>query len=74
MGKSIKYIDEKGHEIEETEEGYLFIDGCCVAEPGTDRDFDRYAVEGQNGDGYYDTAGKFRRYSDRSDAWWWDNI
>ncbi len=62
MGKSIKYIDEKGHEIEETEDGYVFIDGSCVAEPGTDADFDRYAVEVQNGDGYYDSFGRYRSY------------
>ena len=62
MGKSIKYIDEKGHEIEVTKEGYVFIDGSCVAEPGTDADFDRYAVEVQNGDGYYDADGRYRRY------------
>lgn len=63
MGKSIKYIDEKGHEIEETEEGYVFIDGSCVAEPGTDADFDRYAVEVQNGSGYYDADGRYRGHS-----------
>lgn len=55
----IKYIDEDGHLIEEGD-GWLFVDGECVQEPGTDADFDRYAVEVQNGDGYYDAAGKFR--------------
>lgn len=48
--------------IEETENGYIFIDGVCVAEPGTDADFDRYAIDIQNGNGYYDNEGKYRRY------------
>ena len=56
------YYDEKGNFIEETDDGFLFINGSCVAEPGTDRDFDRYAVEVQNGDGYYDESGSFVRY------------
>ena len=59
--EKIKHIDENGHEVVETEDGYIFVDGSCVAEPGTDADFDRYAVEVQNGDGYYDEDGKFRR-------------
>lgn len=62
MRKENRYIDENGHEVVETEDGYIFVDGSCVAEPGTDADFDRYAVEVQNGDGYYDKDGKFRRY------------
>lgn len=37
-------------------------DGNVIAEPGTDADFDTYAVEVQNGLGYYDSEGKFRRY------------
>ena len=62
MRKENRYIDENGHKVVETEDGYIFVDGSCVAEPGTDADFDRYAVEVQNGDGYYDEDGKFRRY------------
>ena len=31
-------------------------------ETGTDADFDRYAVEVQNGDGYYDSNGHFHWY------------
>lgn len=38
-------------------------------EQGTDQDFDKYAIEVQNGDGYYNTEGKFIRYRD-PDAWW----
>ncbi len=49
--------------IEVTKDGYVFVDGVCVSEPGTDEDFDRYAVEVQNGSGYYDSNGKFRRYN-----------
>lgn len=56
-----KYTDDKGNIIEEGD-GWLFINGSCVAEPGTDADFDRYAVEVQNGDGYYDEDGNFKRY------------
>lgn len=33
---------------------------CC--ECGTDEDFDRYSVEVQNGDGYYDSNGRYVRY------------
>ena len=62
MGKDNRYIDNQGHEIVETEDGFVFIDGECVAEPGTDQDFDKYAVEVMNGSGYYDESGKFRRY------------
>lgn len=31
-------------------------------ENGTDADFDTYAVEVQNGDGYYDDAGSFHYF------------
>ena len=31
-------------------------------ENGTDADFDRYAVQVQNGEGYYDECGKFHYY------------
>lgn len=57
-----KYIDEEGNEIVATDNGYVFVNGSCVQEPGTDADFDRYAVEVQNGDGYYNSEGKFVRY------------
>ena len=33
-------------------------------EYGTDEEFDRYSVEVQNGDGYYDCTGRFVRYRD----------
>ena len=32
-------------------------------ENGTDADFDRYAVQVQNGEGYYDECGKFHYYA-----------
>lgn len=38
------------------------IEAGYFDEPGTDVDFDRYAVEVQNGDGYYDIFGHFHRY------------
>ena len=56
-----KYTDEQGNVIEEGD-GWLFINGSCVQEPGTDADFDRYAVEVQNNEGYYDSEGKYRSY------------
>lgn len=56
-----KYKDDNGNLIEECD-GWLFVNGSCVQEPGTDFDFDRYFVEVQNGDGYYNKDGKFIRY------------
>lgn len=48
----------------ETSDGFFFsADGTCLAEPGTDADFDTYAVEVQNGDGYYNSDGHFVRCS-----------
>lgn len=45
--------------------GYFAADGHLVVceNYGSDEDFDRYSVEVQNGEGYYDSTGKFRRYS-----------
>lgn len=60
--KEITYTDENGNFIEISKDGYVFINGSCVAEPGTDRDFDNYAVEVQNGDGYYDDYGNYQSY------------
>lgn len=57
-----KYIDNLGNEVLVTDEGYVFVNGSCICEAGTDEDFDRYSVEVQNGDGYYDQCGKFRKY------------
>lgn len=48
------YIDEVGNYFDEN--------GSLLAEAGTDADFDRYSIEVQNGLGYYDSVGKFRRY------------
>ena len=45
------YYDENGRLI--VVEGY-----------GSDEEFDRYAVDLANGDGYYDASGKFVRYPD----------
>ena len=56
-----KYTDDKWNIIEEGD-GWLFVNGSCVQEPGTDADFDKYAVEVQNGDGYYDSEGRYRSY------------
>lgn len=37
-------------------------DGCGCCDTGTDADFDRYAVQVQNGEGYYDASGNYQRY------------
>lgn len=37
-------------------------DGCGCCDTGTDADFDRYAVQVQNGEGYYDAAGNYQSY------------
>ena len=45
--------------------GYFNISGQLVVceEYGlTDADIDKYAVEVQNGDGYYDNSGAYRSY------------
>lgn len=60
----ISYRNHAGDLIEEYGDGAIFINGVCVAEPGSDRDFDRYATEVMNGYGYYDTEGKFHYYPD----------
>lgn len=39
-----------------------WIEENMQEEEGTDRDFDRYAIEVMNGDGYYNSEGKFIRY------------
>lgn len=57
MGKN-----EEKQKVEETDDGCIFIDGVCVAEPGSDADFDRYSVEVQNGEGFYDELGHYRSY------------
>lgn len=40
---------------------------CEENEYGSDADFDTYAVQVMNGDGYYDETGKFRRYATPED-------
>lgn len=37
-------------------------DGCGMCDTGTDADFDRYAVQVQNGEGYYDASGTYQSY------------
>ena len=47
--------------------GYFTADGkliVCEEYGLTDADTDAYATEVQNGDGYYDSYGKFRRYAE----------
>lgn len=53
------YTDEIGN--------YFDKNGSILAEVGTDADFDRYSVEVQNGDGYYDSNGHFQRYAHADD-------
>lgn len=42
----------------------------CYGEPGTDADFDRYAVQVQNGEGYYDNSGNYVSYHIDDDDYW----
>lgn len=42
-------------------------DGCGCCDTGTDADFDRYAVQVQNGEGYYDDSGTYRSYGKYDD-------
>lgn len=37
-------------------------DYCGACDTGTDADFDTYAVQVQNGEGYYDETGTYRSY------------
>lgn len=59
--ENFDYYDEDGNHIEGTSDGWLFVNGECVSEPGTDADFDRYAVDVANGNGYYNEDGAFVR-------------
>ena len=45
--------------------GYFNNAGQFVVceEYGTDADFDRHSVQVQNGDGYYDSAGRYRSHN-----------
>lgn len=53
------WSDDNGYAGHYDDEGNAIVD----FEPGTDADFDRYAVDVQNGDGYYDADGEFHYYS-----------
>lgn len=62
----VRWFNEDGSYC--TPDGHLFDkNNNCLAEPGTDADFDRYAVEVMNGEGYYDSNGKFHRYGNGQD-------
>ena len=37
-------------------------DRCGMCDTGTDADFDLYAVQVQNGEGYYDASGTYQSY------------
>lgn len=41
-------------------------DYCGMCDTGTDADFDRYAVEVQNGYGYYDESGTYVSYGENA--------
>lgn len=50
--------------------GFILADGTidiCIEKNITDADTDRYAVEVQNGNGYYDRNGRYRRYTTEND-------
>lgn len=56
------YIDDNGDEIKITKDGYVFVNGNCVQEPGTDADFDSHTVKVQNEEGYYNSDGRYVSY------------
>lgn len=45
--------------------GWLYPDGhfVCECESGTDEQLDKYSIEVQNGEGYYDDSGRFHWFS-----------
>lgn len=57
------WADDDGYAGHYDSEGREIVD----FEPGTDRDFDTYAVQVQNDEGYYDDNGKFHYNSDGDD-------
>ena len=48
----------------------MAIDDNVFFEPGTDADFDRYAVQVHNGEGYYDENGNYVSYHIDDDDYW----
>lgn len=60
-------MKDREYVIEGNVGGYYADDGhfvVCEEFGLTDADLDRYAVEVQNGDGYYNSDGRFIRYCD----------
>ena len=49
------YYDEDGN--------YFDRNGSLLAESGTDEQLGNYSVEVQNGEGYYDSSGRYRAFS-----------
>ena len=49
------YYDEDGN--------YFDRNGSLLAECGTDEQLGNYSVEVQNGEGYYDSSGRYRVFS-----------
>jgi len=66
------FVSDDGDIIEEYDDGSVYVNYECVAEGGTDEQFDRYASEIMNGEGYYDEIGKYRSYYSRT-SWGDDN-
>ena len=50
---------------------YLEWDEDRIVGYGSDEDYDRHAVEVQNGEGYYDASGRFRSFYDGGDSNEW---
>ena len=59
--------------------GFIREDGTidvCLEKNLTDEDTDKYAVEVQNGEGYYDSNGRYKGYGKEeylSDEYYFDN-
>lgn len=62
--QALEHENQLEYYDDEKVSGYYDDNGCFIVceEYGTDEELGRYSVEVQNGDGYYDSTGKFRRY------------
>ncbi len=54
--------NDNGNIIEVTDNGFVYVNGHCVHEPLTDEQCDRYAAQIMNGEGYYNSKGKYISY------------
>lgn len=67
----MKIMSKEWRKLSRAEKNKYFkrwkCDYCGLCDTGTDADFDRYAVQVQNGEGYYDASGAFHFYENWRD-------